>query len=71
VAFPVGVSGNRCPARIGPSASLISLTTTLGVLAGSLIFGPLGAQYGYAVPLIASGAISLALLPMAYAGLND
>jgi hypothetical protein len=49
----------------------MSLTTTLRVLAGSLLFGPLGAHYGYAVPLMASGAISLALLPMACAGLND
>ena len=57
--------------RIGGSASLISLTTTMGVLAGSLIFGPLGAAYGYQVPLIVSGAISLALLPLAYVGLRE
>ncbi|MBU4234669.1 MAG: MFS transporter [Desulfobacterales bacterium] len=57
--------------RIGGNASLISLTTTLGVFAGSLIFGPLGAAYGYQVPLIISGAISLALLPLAYAGLKE
>jgi MFS family permease len=57
--------------RIGGSASLISLTTTLGVFAGSLIFGPLGAAYGYQTPLIISGAISLALLPLAYAGLKE
>ena len=57
--------------RIGGSASLISLTTTLGIFAGSLIFGPLGAAYGCQVPLIVSGAISLALLPLAYAGLRD
>ena len=57
--------------RIGGNASLISLTTTLGVFAGSLIFGPLGAAYGYQVPLIVSGAISLALLPLAYAGLKE
>ena len=57
--------------RIGGNASLISLTTTLGVLAGSLIFGPLGAAYGYQAPLIVSGVISLALLPLAYAGLKD
>ena len=57
--------------RVGGNASLISLTTTLGVFAGSLIFGPLGAAYGYQVPLIASGAISLALLPLAYAGLKE
>lgn len=57
--------------RIGGNASLISLTTTLGVFAGSLIFGPLGAAYGYQVPLIVSGVISLALLPLAYAGLKE
>jgi MFS family permease len=57
--------------RIGGNASLISLTTTLGVFAGSLIFGPLGAAYGYQAPLIISGAISLALLPLAYAGLKE
>jgi len=57
--------------RIGGNASLISLTTTLGVFAGSLIFGPIGAPYGYQVPLIISGAISLTLLPLAYAGLKE
>jgi MFS family permease len=57
--------------RIGGNASLISLTTTLGVFAGSLIFGPLGAAYGYQVPLIISGGISLALLPLAYVGLRE
>ncbi len=57
--------------RIGGNASLISLITTLGVFAGSLIFGPLGAAYGYELPLIVSGAISLALLPLAYAGLKE
>lgn len=57
--------------RIGGNSSLISLTTTLGVLVGSLIFGPLGAGLGYQMPLIISGVISLALLPMAYAGLKE
>jgi MFS family permease len=57
--------------RIGGNASLISLTTTMGVFAGSLIFGPLGAAYGYQMPLIISGAISLALLPLAYIGLKE
>ena len=57
--------------RIGGNASLISLTTTLGVFAGSLIFGPLGAAYGYQAPLIISGIVSLALLPLAYAGLRE
>jgi predicted MFS family arabinose efflux permease len=57
--------------RIGGSASLISLTTTMGVFAGSLIFGPLGAAHGYQMPLIISGAISLALIPLAYMGLKE
>lgn len=57
--------------RIGGHSSLISLTTTLGVFAGSLIFGPLGAAYGYQLPLIVSGVTSLALLPLAYVGLKD
>jgi MFS family permease len=57
--------------RIGGNSSLISLITTLGTFAGSLIFGPLGAYYGYAWPLIISGAISLALLPVAYLGLKE
>jgi len=57
--------------RISGNSSLITLTTTLGVLVGSLIFGPLGAGLGYQIPLIISGVISLALLPMAYAGLKE
>jgi MFS family permease len=57
--------------RIGGSASLILLTTTLGTFAGSLIFGPLGSHFGYQWPLILSGTISLALLPLAYVGLKE
>ncbi len=57
--------------RIGGNSSLITLISTLGVLVGSLIFGPLGATCGYQFPLIISGVISLALLPMAYAGLKE
>ncbi len=57
--------------RIGGNSSLISLVTTLGTFAGALMFGPLGAEYGYAWPLIISGAISLSLLPLAYAGLRE
>ncbi|MEJ5329079.1 MAG: MFS transporter [Desulfobaccales bacterium] len=56
--------------RIGGNSGLISLTTTLGVLTGSLIFGPLGAAWGYGWPLIISGAISLALIPLVYLGLR-
>jgi MFS family permease len=57
--------------RVGGNSGLISLVTTLGTLAGSLAFGPLGAHYGYAWPLIISGTISLLLLPVAYLGLRE
>ena len=56
--------------RIGGNAGLISLATTLGVLTGSLIYGPLGASFGYQIPLIISGLTSLALIPLAYVGLR-
>ena len=56
--------------RIGGNAGLISFATTLGVLAGSLIYGPVGAAYGYQVPFIISGITSLALIPLAYVGLK-
>lgn len=56
--------------RIGGNAGLISLATTLGVLTGSLFYGPLGASFGYQLPLIISGLTSLALIPLAYVGLK-
>jgi len=56
--------------RIGGNAGLISLASTLGVLTGSLIYGPLGASWGYQMPLIISGITSLALIPLAYVGLK-
>ena len=56
--------------RIGGNAGLISLATTLGVLFGSLLYGPIGASWGYGLPLIISGLTSLALIPLAYVGLK-
>ena len=57
--------------RVGGNAGLISLTTTSGVLTGSLLYGPLGASFGYQMPLIISGLTSLALIPLAYVGLKE
>lgn len=57
--------------RIGGHAGLITLTTTLGTLTGSLVFGPLGAAWGYHLPLVVSGLTSLALIPLAYIGLKE
>lgn len=56
--------------RIGGNASLISLVSVGGSFTGALIFGPLGAAWGYQWPLIISGAISLGLLPLAFWGLR-
>jgi MFS family permease len=56
--------------RIGGNSSLISLVSVGGSFAGALVFGPLGAAYGYQWPLIISGVISLGLLPLAYWGLK-
>ena len=56
--------------RIGGNSSLISLVSVSGSFAGALIFGPMGAAYGYQWPLIVSGTISLCLLPLAYWGLK-
>ncbi|MBD3156735.1 MFS transporter [Candidatus Peregrinibacteria bacterium] len=41
--------------RIGGNASVISLTQIIGASTGAFIFGPVGAQYGYHIPLFASG----------------
>ena len=57
--------------RVGGNSGLISLTCTLGTFSGSLIYGPLGAGFGYQVPLIITGAMSLALIPLVYAGLKE
>jgi predicted MFS family arabinose efflux permease len=57
--------------RIGGNSSLISLVSVGGSFAGALLFGPLGAAWGYQWPLIVSGGISLALLPLASWGLRS
>ncbi len=57
--------------RIGGHSSLINLVSVSGSFAGALIFGPLGAAYGYQWPLIISGCISLCLLPLAYWSLKS
>jgi MFS family permease len=56
--------------RIGGHASLITLVSVSGSFIGALIFGPLGAAYGYQWPLIISGGISLGLIPLAFWGLK-
>ncbi|NPA49644.1 MAG: MFS transporter [Thermodesulfobacteria bacterium] len=52
--------------RIGGNSGLITLSIMLGSFTGSLIFGPLGANYGYQWPLFISGAITLILIPLVH-----
>lgn len=57
--------------RIGGNSGLIAMVTTMGTLSGALVFGPVGANFGYHIPLICAGVITLGLVPLAYAGLKD
>ncbi len=57
--------------RIGGNSSLINLVSVSGSFVGALIFGPLGAGYGYQWPLIVSGIFTLALIPLAFWGLRN
>lgn len=52
--------------RIGGNSGLITLAIMLGNFTGSLIFGPIGARFGYGVPLFVSGAITTALTPLVF-----
>jgi MFS family permease len=57
--------------RVGGNSGVILLVCTLGTFSGSLIYGPLGAHFGYHLPLVVSGFVSLALIPLVYAGLKE
>lgn len=57
--------------RVGGNSGLISLICTLGTFSGSLIYGPLGADLGYRFPLIITGFVALALIPLVYAGMKE
>lgn len=45
--------------RIGGNAGVFQLTTNLGGTLGAFIFGPIGANFGYHLPLIISGTSTL------------
>jgi len=54
--------------RVGGHNSTVALIMMVGTFIGSLLFGPLGEKLGYAVPLIATGAlVGLLALPVWYA----
>lgn len=48
--------------RIGAQSGLVSLSMITGSFLGSLIYGPLGDNFGYQWPLIISGLISVLLI---------
>lgn len=50
--------------RIGGNASIFTFIATIGSATGAIIFGPMGESFGYHVPLIVSGAITLLALAL-------
>lgn len=48
--------------RLGGNAGLVNLSVMLGSIFGALVAGPLGAAYGYGLPLWASGVVTLTLI---------
>jgi MFS family permease len=69
--FFLGVPKLFAVERLGGHAGLVHLMSMLGMVLGSLIYGPLGEAVGYAVPLWSSGMISCVLAGvMVVAGLQ-
>lgn len=61
----LGVARLFHPDRVGGLNSGVNLVMMLGAFAGSLIFGPLGAAFGYDLPLMVTGGLVAALaLPL-------
>jgi len=62
----LGVARLFHPDRVGGLNSGVNLVMMMGAFAGSLVFGPLGAAFGYDLPLRVTGALVAALaLPLA------
>jgi MFS family permease len=61
VVMYVGVARLFLRERIGGNTGLINVVTMAGVLAGSMIYGPVGERFGYHVPFLASGLLMLVL----------
>jgi len=61
----LGVARLFHPDRVGGLNSGVNLVMMLGAFTGSLIFGPLGAAFGYDLPLRVTGGLVAALaLPL-------
>ena len=52
--------------RMGGNSGLVFLIFSVGSVVGSLIYGPLGHAYGYAIPLVISGVITFLITPIVY-----
>lgn len=52
--------------RIGGNSGLITMVSVAGTFFGSLVYGPLGAAYGYQWPLVVSGVLTLTLIPFTW-----
>lgn len=59
--FYLGVSKLFAVERLGGHAGFIHFLSMLGMIVGSLIYGPVGEQFGYAVPLWTSGVLTALL----------
>lgn len=59
--FYLGVARLFVPERLGGNSGMINTMTMLGMIAGALIFGPLGEARGYALPLLVSGLLTACL----------
>jgi len=61
----LGIASLFVVQRIGGNTGFVNLAAMLGLVVGSLIFGPLGERMGYDVPLWSSGVITMVLaLPL-------
>jgi len=68
VLFYIGIFKLFKLERRGGNTGLMNMTTMLGMIAGSLIYSPLGETKGYAMPLWISGALTLLLILPLYSG---
>jgi MFS family permease len=60
--FYVGIARLFKIERLGGNAGLLNLATLVGMVIGSLVFGPVGEAFGYAIPFWISGGLMLVLI---------
>lgn len=60
--FYVGIAKLFKVERLGGNAGLLNLATMVGLILGSLVYGPIGEKYGYEIPFWSSGVLILLLI---------